>query len=127
VKHALPFLRSRKSVNDRQAWKIIGSNLQTLVSVMVTVQKGAQVEVFCDPSGKSFSFSKPSRDASIKLCSVTAPDLEGCYAIRPKGNSFVTDDGEEIPQAQLAFRLTQYITDMKDGGAQWGWEFKLGG
>jgi hypothetical protein len=114
-------------MNDHQAWKIIGSNLETLVSVMVTVQKGAQVEVFCDPSGKSFSFSKPSGDASIKLCSVTAPDLEGYYAIRPKGNSFVTDDGEEIPQAQLALRLTQYITDMKDGGAEWGWEFKLGG
>lgn len=93
---------------------------------MVTVQKRAQAEVFCDPSGKSFSFSKPSGDASIRLCSVTAPHLEGCYAIRPKGNSFVTD-AEEIPLAQLAFRLTQYITDMKDGGVEWGWEFKLGG
>ena len=114
-------------MNDDEAWKIIRSNLPTLVSVMVTVQKGAQLQVFCDPSGKSFSFSKPSGAANIKLCSVTAPDLEGCYAIRPKGNSFVTDEGEEIPQSQLASRLTQYITDMKDGGAEWGWEFKLGG
>ena len=114
-------------MNDRQAWNIIGSNLQTLVSVMVTVQKGVQVDVFCDPSGQSFSFSKPSGDASIKLCSVTAPDLEGCYGIRRKGNSFVTDEGDEIPQAQLASRLTQYITDMKDGGAEWGWEFKVVG
>jgi hypothetical protein len=114
-------------MNDNQAWKIIGFNLQTLVSVMVTVQKGAQVDVFCDPSGQSFSFSKPSGSANTKLCSVTAPDLEGCYAIRRKGNLFVTDEGEEIPQAQLASRLTQYITDMKDGGAEWGWEFKLGG
>jgi hypothetical protein len=112
-------------MNDRQAWNIIGSNLQTLVSVMVTVQKDAQVDVFCEPSGKRFSFSKPSGDANIKLCSVAAPDLEGSYGIRRKGNSFVTDEGEEIPQTQLASRLTQYITDMKDGGAEWGWEFKL--
>jgi hypothetical protein len=114
-------------MNDRQAWNIIGSNLQTLVSIMVTVQKGAQVDVFCDPSGRSFSLSKPSGDANIKLCSVTAPDLERCYGISRKGNSFVTDEGEEFPQAQLASRLTQYITGMKDGGAEWGWEFKLVG
>lgn len=114
-------------MNDRQAWTIIGSNLQTLVSVMVTVQQGAQVDVFCDPSAKSFSFSKPSGDANVKLCSMTAPDLEACYGIRRQGNALVTDDGEDIPQAQLASRLTQYITDMKDGGAEWGWEFKLVG
>jgi hypothetical protein len=49
------------------------------------------------------------------------------YGIRRNGNSFVTDEGEEIPQAQLASSLTQYIIDMKDGGAEWGWEFKLVG
>jgi hypothetical protein len=114
-------------MNQNEAQKIIDSNLPTLVSLMVTVQKGTQVDVFCDPSGKSFSFSKPSGEANIKLCSVTAPDLEGCYGIRREGNSFVTDEGEEIPQSQLASRLTRYITDMKNGGAEWGWEFKLSG
>lgn len=114
-------------MNDQQAWNIIGSNLRTLVSVMVTVPKGAQVDVFCDLSAKNFSFSTPSGDANIKLCSLTAPDLEGCYGIRRNGNSLVTDEGEEIPPAQLAPRLTQYITEMKDGGAEWGWEFKLVG
>jgi hypothetical protein len=94
---------------------------------MVTVQKGAEVEVFCDASGKKLSVSKPSGEANIKLCSVTAPDLEGSYGIHRKGDSFVTDDGEAIPQAQLASRLVQYITDMKDGGAEWGWEFKPSG
>jgi hypothetical protein len=49
------------------------------------------------------------------------------YGIRRNGNSLVTDEGEEIPQAQLASSLTQYIIDMKDGGAEWGWEFKLVG
>jgi hypothetical protein len=114
-------------MNNDQALRIISANLPTLVGVMVTVQQGTQVDVFCDSSGKSFSVSKPSGAANIKLCSVTAPDLEGSYGIRRKGNSFVTDEGEEIPQGQLASRLTQYITDMRDGGAEWGWEFKPSG
>jgi hypothetical protein len=112
-------------MNETQAWKIVGANLPTLVSLMVTVQKGTQVDVFCDPQGRNFSFSRPSAEANIKLCAVTAPDLEGSYGIRRKGTSFVTDEGEEIPESQLASRLTTYITDMKDGGAEWGWEFKL--
>jgi hypothetical protein len=114
-------------MDEREAWKIIGSNLPNLVSLMVTLQKGNQVDVFCDASGKSVSLSKPLGEANIKLCSVTAPDLEGSYGIRLKGNSFVIDDGEEIPPGQLASHLTQYITDMKDGGNEWGWEFKLAG
>jgi hypothetical protein len=114
-------------MNENEAWKIIHLNLPKLVNLMVTVQKGTEVDVFCDAPGKNLSFSKPLGEAKIKLCSVTAPDLEGSYALHRRGNSFVTDDGEEIPQAQLASRLTQYITEMKDGGAEWGWEFKLCG
>jgi hypothetical protein len=114
-------------MNENEARKIIEANLPKLVNLMVTVQKGSRVDVFCDASGKSLSFSKPSAEASLKLCTVTAPDLEGSYAIRRKGNVFVTDDGEEIPPGQLASRLMQFITDMKDGGNEWGWEFKLGG
>ncbi len=114
-------------MNEREAWQIINSNLPRLVSLMVTVQKGNHVDVFCDASGKSLSFSKASGEANIKLCSVTAPDLEGSYGVHRKGNSFINDDGEEIPQDRLASYLTQFITDMKDGGNEWGWEFKLGG
>jgi len=114
-------------MNEREAWIIIDSNLTKLVSLMVTVQKGTQVEVFCDASGKSLSFSKPSGEANIKLCAVTAPDLEGSYGVHRKGNSFVNDDGEEIAPDKLASYLTQFITGMKDGGNEWGWEFKLGG
>ncbi len=114
-------------MNNDQALKIIGSNLPQLVSLMVTVQKGTQVDVFCDPPGKCLSFARPSDAANVKLCSVTAPDLEGCYGIRRAGNSFVTDEGEEIPKDQLASRLTEYIVGMRDGGAEWGWEFKLSG
>jgi len=94
---------------------------------MVRAQKGGPVDVFCDPSGKEFSFSKPSAEANIKLCSVAAPDLEGCYGIRREGNSFFTDEGEEIPPVQLADHLTKYITDLMKDGSEWGWEFKLSG
>ncbi len=114
-------------MDDQQAWKIIGSNLPQLVTLMVTVQEGTQVDVFCDPAGRCLSFARPSGAANVKLCSVTAPDLEGSYGIRRAGNSFVTDEGEEIPKDQLASRLTEYIAGMKDGGAEWGWEFKLSG
>jgi hypothetical protein len=112
-------------MNNDEALRIISPNPPQLVSFMVTVHKGIQLDVFCDSAGKSFSLAQPSGVANIKLCSVTAPDLEGCYGIRRQGNSFVTDDGEEIPPSQLASRLTQYVTDMGNGGAEWGWEFKL--
>jgi hypothetical protein len=112
-------------MNEREARIIIDSNLPKLVSLMVTVQKGNQVDVFCDASGKSVSFSKPSGEANIKLCSVSAPDLEGTYGLRQKGNLFVNDDGEEVSQARLASYLTQFITNAKDGGDEWGTEFKL--
>jgi hypothetical protein len=79
-------------MNETRAWKIVGANLPTLVGLMITVQKGAQVDVFCDPQGRDSSFSRPSAEANIKLCAVTAPDLEGSYGIRRKGTSFVTGD-----------------------------------
>ncbi len=114
-------------MNSDQAWRIIGSNLARLVSLMVTVQKGNSVDVFCDQLGKSFSFSKPSGEANTKLCSVIAPDLASHYGLRQKGSSYVDDDGGEFPQDQLASRLTEYITNMKNEGAEWGWEFKVSG
>ena len=112
-------------MNSDQAWKIIESNLPKLVGLMITVQKGSWVDVFCDQSGKSISFSKPSGDAKIKLCSVTAPDLEGSYDIHPRGDSYVDSEGEEIPKDQLAARITDYISKMKNEGAEWGWEFRV--
>jgi hypothetical protein len=114
-------------MKDNDAYRIIASHLAQLVSLMVTVRQGTHVDVFCDPAGKDLAIGKPSGAANIKLCSVTAPDLEGSYALHRNGNSFVTDDGEEIPEGQLASRLTQYITDLELGGGEWGWEFKLSG
>jgi len=64
-------------MNTDQAWKIIEANLPKLVNLMITVQKGTWVDVFCDSSGKNLSFPKSSGDANIKLCSVTAPGSEG--------------------------------------------------
>jgi hypothetical protein len=46
-------------MNNARAWQIIGSNLDKLVGVMLTVQKGASVDVFCDPNGTNLSFSSP--------------------------------------------------------------------
>jgi len=112
-------------MNADEAWKIIGSNLPKLVSLMVTVQKGSWVDVYCNPAGGNLSFSKPSGDANIKLCSVTAPDLVGSYGIHQEGNSFVDDEGERIPNEQLATRLAEYISNMRNEGAEWGWEFKV--
>jgi hypothetical protein len=112
-------------MNSDQAWKIIDSNLLKLVSLMITVPKGSWVDVFCDQSGKNLSFSKPSADANTKLCSVTAPDLAGSYGIVQEGNSFVDDEGGKIPKDQLAAWLTEYITNMKNEGNEWGWEFKI--
>ena len=112
-------------MDSNQAWKIIDSNLQKLVTLMITVPRGSSVDVFCDQSGKNLSFSKPSSDASIKLCSVSAPDLVGSYGVHQEGNSFVDDEGGKIPNDQLAAWLTEYITNMKNEGNEWGWEFKV--
>jgi hypothetical protein len=112
-------------MDNRQAWQIIGANLDKLVSVMLTVQKGTWVDVYCDSAGKILSFSSPSGAANVKLCAMTAPDLEGSYDVHPSGGDFVNGDGEKIPKGQLAAYLVQSITGMKDGGAEWGWEFKL--
>ncbi|MGD0636749.1 MAG: hypothetical protein ABSA72_01745 [Nitrososphaerales archaeon] len=111
-------------MEDRRAWQIIETNLDKLVAVMLTVQKGASIDVFTDPTGANLAVSQPSGTANIKLCSVTAPDLEGSYGVHPSGTGFVNDDGEEIPRDQLAAYLVQYILGAKDGGAEWGWEFK---
>jgi hypothetical protein len=114
-------------MESRRAWQIIGANLDKLVGLMLTVQKGAWVDVFCNPAGTNLSFAKPSGTANIKLCTVTAPDLEGSYDVHHSGSDFVNGDGEQIPKEQLAAYLVQSITGMKDGGAEWGWEFKLSG
>jgi hypothetical protein len=114
-------------MNSERAWQIIGANLDKLVGVMVTLQKGAMVEVFCDSTGANLSFSNPSGASNILLCKMTAPDLENDYGVYPHLNGFIDADGEEIPKDLLAAYLVQYIVMAKDGGAEWGWEFEVGG
>jgi hypothetical protein len=112
-------------MESARAWQIIGANLDKLVGLMVTVQKGAWVDVYCDSAGTNLSYPSPSGSANLKLCAVTAPDLEGSYDVHLNGGDFVNGDGEKIPKGQLATYLVQSIVGMKDGGAEWGWEFKL--
>jgi hypothetical protein len=112
-------------MDSEQAWKVIGESLDELVAVMLVVPEGDQIEVFCDPTGTKLSFSEPSSAAHIRLCTVIAPDLKGHYGISPRADGFVNDEGEEIPKGQLAAYLAQYIASAKDGGAEWGWEFKV--
>jgi len=114
-------------MDSERAWQIIGANLNKLVDLMSTVQKGAGVDVFCDPTGTNLSFSNPSDASNVKLCTVTAPDLEDNYGVYPHGAGFVNGDGEEIPRERLADYLLEYIVGAKDGGAEWGWEFKISG
>jgi hypothetical protein len=113
-------------MDERRSWQIIGANLDKLVGVMITVQKGATIDVFCDSAGRILSFGSPSGEANTKLCSVAAPNLEDHYDVHPSGNGFVNGDGEQIPKEGLANYLVQSIEGMKDGGAEWGWEFRLG-
>jgi hypothetical protein len=112
-------------MDEMRAWQIIGANLDKLVNLMLTVPKGALVDVFCDSTGKVLSFSSPSGAANLKLCSVSPPDLVGSYGVHPQGSGFVNDDGEVIPKDQLPAYLVNYIEGARDGGAEWGWEFKL--
>jgi len=114
-------------MNSDRAWGIIGANLDKLVGVMLTVQKGAWIDVFCDPAGTNLSFSQPSGAANVRLCAVTAPDLENNYGVHSRGDGFANDDGEEISKGRLGAYLVQYIVGAKDGGAEWGWEFKASG
>ena|ERR1022692_299491 len=112
-------------MNSARAWKIIGDNLNELVVVMLTVQEGASIDVFCDPTGTTLSFSKPSSTANIRLCAVAPPNLNDHYDVYPRGDGFANGDGEVIPKEQLASYLAQNIVGAKDGGAEWGWEFKV--
>ncbi|MDA4123277.1 MAG: hypothetical protein OK456_08880 [Thaumarchaeota archaeon] len=112
-------------MDSQRSWAIIGANLGKLVELMLTVPKGTSVDVFCDPTGKILSFSGPSGPANLKLCAVSPPDLDGSYGVHPQGSGFVNDDGEEIPKDQLPAYLVKYIEGARDGGAEWGWEFKL--
>jgi hypothetical protein len=112
-------------MNERDAWGIIESNLPKMVEKMLTLQPNESVEVYCDPQGRNLSFGRPLDQINLKLCRITPPDLEGSYAVHRKGNGYVNDDGEEIAREDLAAYLIQSIQGMKDGGAEWGWEFKL--
>jgi hypothetical protein len=115
-------------MKNEEAWKIIQSNLPKLAGFMITLEKGTWVDVYCDPMGKDISFSKPSGAASVKLCGVTAPDL-GHYGLQRQDDFIVSDDGcddPKVPSGQFAAFLAQRILDMaRDGGAEWGWEFKV--
>jgi len=112
-------------MNERETWRIIGANIPIFTSVMIGIQKGTWIDVYCDNSGEHFSFSEPSTESNIKLCSMTAPDLEGSYDVHKKGDRYYNGDGEEILIAELPSFLAESIAGMKDGGAEWGWEFKI--
>ncbi len=112
-------------MNERDAWRIIESNLPKLVEKMVTLRPNESAEVFCDPPGRNLSFGKPVDQMNVKLCRITPPDLEGSYDVHRDGNTYVNGDGEEILGEELPTYLTRAIRGMKDGGSEWGWEFKL--
>lgn len=114
-----------ETMDERQSYQTILDNLEQLVGVMLTVPKGGSVDVYCDPAGKNLSISKPTPVASVKLCSVTSTDLERYYDITPRGDAYVTGDGEEIPREKLKDYLVESIRGMSDGGAEWGWEFRV--
>jgi hypothetical protein len=112
-------------MESERAWEIIGANLEELVGAMLTLQKGARMDAFCDPEGSNLSFSKPSGASNVKFCTVTPPDLGGSYGVYPHGAGYVNSDGEEITKERLPAYLVQYIIGERDGGAEWGWEFKI--
>ncbi len=112
-------------MDERQSYVTILNNIDQLVAVMLAVPKGGSVDVYCDAAGKNLSISKPTPTAILKLCSVTSTDLERYYDITPRGDGYVTGDGEEIPRDKLKDYLVESIRGMSDGGAEWGWEFKV--
>lgn len=112
-------------MDDQRPYRIILDNLDQLVGLMLTVPKGGSVDVYCDVAGKNLSISKPSGASSVKLCSVVATDLKAYYDVSPSGNGYVTGDGEAIPKEKLKDYLVESIKGMSDGGAEWGWEFKV--
>lgn len=112
-------------MNERDIWKIIGANIPLLADVMVTIPKGTWMDVYSDTEGKNFSFSKPSGQADIKLFSMTAPNLEASYDVHLRNGRYFTGDDEEISRADLPRYLADCMKGMKDGGNEWGWEFKV--
>ena len=112
-------------MEEQKTWEIISCNLPALVAKMVTIPTGSYVDVFTDHTGSNISFQNPSGACNVKLCAMTSPDLNNHYDIRQQGADFVNGDGERIPRDQLPAVLLQYIQGMKDGSAEWGWEFKI--
>ena len=92
---------------------------------MLTVPKGGTVDVYCDAAGRVVPISKPSGASDFKLCSVTATDLKANYDLSPSGSGYVTGDGDLIPKEKLKDYLVESVRGMRDGGAEWGWEFKV--
>jgi hypothetical protein len=114
-------------MDEQRSYGIILENLDQLVGVMLMVPKGGSVDVYCDAAGKNLSISSPTPTASVKLCSVTSTDLESHYDVTPRGDGYVTGDGEKIPKDKLKDYLVDSIRGMSDGGAEWGWEFRVTG
>jgi hypothetical protein len=114
-----------ENMDEQRSYGIILDNLDQLVGLMLTVPKGGSVDVFCDAAGKNLSISKPTPTSNLKLCSVTSTDLESHYDVRQRGDGYVTGDGDEIPKDRLRGYLVESIRGMSEGGAEWGWEFKV--
>ncbi len=112
-------------MDERQTWKILQSNLPALVQNMLTLGPNESIAVYCDPSGRNLTFGKPDDAMNVKLCQLSPPNLEDSYDIHPKGNGYVTGDGDEISKEDFPDYLAQTIKGIIDGGGEWGWEFKL--
>lgn len=112
-------------MDEKRAWQVIGANIPELSKLMLTIPQGSSVEVYCNVSGTKLSFGHPDGTANLRLCSVTAPNLEFSYDIHKEGGKYYTGDGDEILGDRLPGLLASYIMGMRDGGAEWGWEFKL--
>jgi hypothetical protein len=107
------------------AWKVLGANISDLTDKMLSLEAGQTADIYYDPDTMRVSVGAPDGANNVKIAVMSSPDLDRYYDIRKEGNYYVDGDGQKFSRDEFPRILARMIKGMKDGGAEWGWEFKL--
>lgn len=107
------------------AWKVLAANISDLTGKMLSLEAGQTADVYYDPDTMRVSVGAPRGANDFKIAVMSGPNLASDYDIRKEGDYYVDGDGQKFSRDEFPSVLARMIEDMRDGGAEWGWEFKL--
>ena len=113
------------SQTEFNPWHVLCAHISDLTEKMLSLEAGQTADVYYDPVARRVWAGEPGGENAVKIAVMSGPNLAPHYDIRKEGDYYVDGDGQKFSRAEFPGVLARMIKDIRDGGAEWGWEFNL--